>query len=102
MKTGSPFTEHAAPALKMWEGRKQHLEEDLRFLRRLVTGERTPAWSVEASERLEEYRIGAETFLMDLNRVDNETELEILEPKLGAWKEDLYAYLLPGSVPDEE
>ncbi len=102
MKTGSPFTEHAAPALKMWEGRKQHLEEDLRFLRRLVTGERTPAWTVEASERLEEYRIGAETFLMDLNRVDNETELEILEPKLGAWKEDLYAYLLPGSVPDEE
>lgn len=102
MKTGSPFTEHAAPALKMWEGRKQHLEEDLRFLRRLVTGERIPAWSVEASQTLEEYRIGAETFLMDLNRVDNETELEILEPKLGAWKEDLYAYLLPGAVPDEE
>lgn len=102
MKTGSPFTEHAAPALKMWEGRKQHLEEDLRFLRRLVTGERIPAWSVEASQTLEEYRIGAETFLMDLNRVDNETELEILEPKLGAWKEDLYAYLLPGVVPDEE
>lgn len=102
MKTGSPFTEHAAPALKMWEGRKQHLEEDLRFLRRLVTGERIPAWSVEASQTLEEYRIGAETFLMDLERVDNETELEILEPKLGAWKEDLYAYLLPGSASNEE
>ena len=102
MKTEYPFTEQTAPAMKMWEGRKQHLEEDLRFLRRLVTGERTPAWSVDAAERLEEYRIGAETFLMDLERVDNETELEILEPKLGAWKEDLYAYLLPASAPDEE
>lgn len=102
MKTGSPFTENPTPAMKMWEGRKHHLEEDLRFLRRLVTGERIPSWSFDTAERLEEYRIGAETFLMDLERVDSETELEILEPKLGAWKEDLYAYLLPGYVAEEE
>lgn len=102
MKTGSPLTEHAAPVRKMWEGRKHHLEEDLRFLRRLVTGAHIPGWSVHTADRFEEYRIGAETFLMDLERVDNETELEMLEPKLGAWKEDLYAYLLPGAAPEED
>lgn len=96
------MTERTAPAMKMWEGRKHHLEEDLRFLRRLVSGEKTPSRSGNTEERLEEYRIGAETFLMELERVDSETGLEILEPKLGTWKEDLYAYLIPGPVPDEE
>lgn len=88
--------------MKMWEGRKYHLSEDVRFLHRLLTGERMPSWYAYKPERLDEYRIGAETFLMELECVDNETELEILEPKLGAWKEDLYAYLLPQAVYDEE
>ena len=81
MKTGSSFTEKAVPSMKMWEGRKYHLSEDVRFLHRLLTGERMPSWYAYKPERLDEYRIGAETFLMELECVDNETELEILEPK---------------------
>lgn len=86
----------------MWEGRKHHLEEDLRFLHQILSRGGVSLWKPETEPYLEEYRIGAETFLMELERVDNETELEMVEPKLGAWKEDLYAFLLPGSVPDED
>ncbi len=102
MKTGFPKTEHGAPATHMWEGRKHRLEEDLRFLHRMLNRGGLSMWRPDTEAYLDEYRIGAETFLMELERVDNETELEIVEPKLGAWKEDLYAFLLSGPVPDED
>lgn len=102
MKTGFHTAEHGVPTYKMWEGRKHHLEEDLRFLHRILSRGVACQWRPGAEAYLDEYRIGAETFLMELERVHNETELEILEPKLGAWKEDLYAFLLPAAVPDEE
>ena len=86
----------------MWEGRKHHLEEDLRFLHRMLSHRGVSFWRPDTEAYLDEYRIGAETFLMELERVDNETELEIVEPKLGAWKEDLYGFLMPVSVPDED
>lgn len=102
MKTGFPKTKHGAPATQMWEGRKHHLEEDLRFLHHILCRGGVSLWRPEIEAYLDEYRIGAETFLMELERVDNETELEMVEPKLGAWKEDLYAFLMHGAAPDED
>ena len=98
MKTGFTTSKIAGPAHKMWQGRKHHLMEDLRFLHRLLRDGPISCWPALSPRSLEEYRIGAETFMMELEQVGNETELEILEPRLGTFKKGLYEALLYGSL----